>query len=80
MTITVKVGEAKTHLSELLAKVEAGEEVIIKRGNEPIARLSRIPRDQDIDALMAEIRAARARAKPVTLEEILAWRHEGHRY
>ena len=26
MTITVKVGEAKTHLSNLLAKVEAGEE------------------------------------------------------
>ena len=27
MSITVKVGEAKTHLSDLLAKVEAGEEV-----------------------------------------------------
>ena len=48
MTITVKVGEAKTHLSELLAKVEAGEEVVIARGNEPIARLSRIRRDGDI--------------------------------
>ena len=32
MTMTVKIGEAKTHLSELLAKVEAGEEVIIARG------------------------------------------------
>jgi prevent-host-death family protein len=80
MTITVKVGEAKTHLSELLAKVEAGEEVIISRGNEPIAKLSRIARHTDIDALVAEIRAARARAKPVTMDEILAWRHEGHRY
>ena len=37
MTITVKVGEAKTHLSNLLAKVEAGEEVIMSRGNNPIA-------------------------------------------
>ena len=37
MSITVKVGEAKTHLSNLLAKVEAGEEVIIARGNAPIA-------------------------------------------
>ena len=34
MTITVKVGEAKTRLSELLAKVEAGEEVVIARGND----------------------------------------------
>ncbi|CAH2401823.1 Antitoxin (modular protein) [Mesorhizobium escarrei] len=44
MTITVKVGEAKTHPSNLLAKVEAGEEVIISRGNDPIAKLSRIPK------------------------------------
>ncbi|MES0029320.1 type II toxin-antitoxin system prevent-host-death family antitoxin [Mesorhizobium sp. M0040] len=79
MTITVKVGEAKTHLSELLAKVEAGEEVNISRGNDPIAKLSRIHKDNRLDALIDEVRAARARAKPVTTEEILAWRHEGHR-
>ncbi|AZO28637.1 MAG: type II toxin-antitoxin system prevent-host-death family antitoxin [Mesorhizobium sp.] len=80
MTITVKVAEAKTHLSELLAKVEAGEEVIISRGNDPIAKLSRIRKDTDLTALIEEVRAARARAKPVTTEEILAWKHEGHRY
>jgi antitoxin (DNA-binding transcriptional repressor) of toxin-antitoxin stability system len=80
MTITVKVGEAKAHLSSLLAKVEAGEEVIIARGNEPIAKLSRFRRDDDVAAVIVEIKAARAKAKPVTLEEILAWRHEGHRY
>ena len=80
MTITVKVGEAKTHLSELLAKVEAGEEVVIARGNAPIARLSRIRKDKDVAAVIDEIRAARARAKPVATEEILAWRHEGHRF
>jgi prevent-host-death family protein len=58
MTITVKVGEAKTHLSNLLAKVEAGEEVIISRGNNPIAKLSRIPKTNDLDALIEEVRAA----------------------
>lgn len=80
MTITVKVAEAKTHLSELLAKVEAGEEVIISRGNDPIAKLSRIRKDTDRTTLIEEVRAARARAKPVTTEEILAWKHEGHRH
>ena len=80
MSITVKVGEAKTHLSDLLAKVEAGEEVIIARGNEPIAKLSRIRKENDLDAVIAEVRVARARAKPVTTEEILAWKHEGRRY
>jgi len=80
MTITVKVSEAKTHLSELLAKVEAGEEVIISRGNDPIAKLTRIQQQNDVAAVIAEIKAIRSRAKPVTLEEMLAWRHEGHRY
>lgn len=36
---TVKVLEAKTHLSDLLREVEAGEEVVIARGNVPVARL-----------------------------------------
>ncbi len=79
MSITVKVHEAKTHLSELLAKVEAGEEVIIARGNDPIAKLTRIQRQDDVAKVIAEIKAIRARAKPVTLEEILAWKEEGRR-
>lgn len=36
---TVNIHEAKAHLSELLAKVEAGETVTIARRNKPIARL-----------------------------------------
>ncbi len=35
---TVKVQSAKTHLSALLAEVEAGEEIIIARGDRPVAR------------------------------------------
>ncbi|WP_376705182.1 type II toxin-antitoxin system prevent-host-death family antitoxin [Mesorhizobium sp. ISC25] len=66
MAITVKVGEAKTYLSELLSRVEAGEEVIISRGNDPIAKLSRIQRRNDVEAVIEEISAARGRAKPVT--------------
>ena len=38
MTV-VNVGEAKTHLSRLLAQVEAGDEVVISRGGHPVARL-----------------------------------------
>lgn len=36
---TVKVQEAKTHLSALLAAVERGEQITIARGDRPIARL-----------------------------------------
>jgi prevent-host-death family protein len=35
----VNVHEAKTQLSRLLLRVEAGEEVIIARGGKPVARL-----------------------------------------
>ena len=36
---TVSVFEAKTHLSRLLQRVAAGEEIVISRRNQPIARL-----------------------------------------
>ncbi len=35
----VNVGQAKTELSKLLARVEAGEDVEIARGGVPVARL-----------------------------------------
>ena len=35
----VNVHEAKTHLSRLLERVHAGEEVIIAKGGKPYARL-----------------------------------------
>jgi prevent-host-death family protein len=35
----VGVHEAKTHLSKLLQQVASGEEVIITRGGQPVARL-----------------------------------------
>lgn len=36
---TITVHDAKTHLSALLRRVEAGEEIVIARGREPVARL-----------------------------------------
>lgn len=37
----VKVHEAKTNFSKLLKAVEDGDEVIVHRGDEPVARLVR---------------------------------------
>lgn len=79
MTKTVKVSEAKTHLSELLVRVEAGEEVIIARGNDPIARLSRFARETDLQLLVNEVRGSRMKTAAVTHEEIFSWRDEGRR-
>lgn len=56
--VHVGVHEAKTHLSRLLERVEAGEEVVIDRRGRPVARLTaidteRIPRfDTDRGAVV----------------------------
>ena len=51
--------EAKTHLSQLLTRVEAGEEIVIARGKDPVARLvpigGRRHRELDFDHGVFEI-------------------------
>jgi prevent-host-death family protein len=39
MAVMVNIHEAKTNLSKLLARVSAGEEVIITKAGTPVARL-----------------------------------------
>ena len=48
--------EAKTHLSELVARAERGEEVVITRHNKPVARL--VPMGHAPDADLQRQRAA----------------------
>lgn len=36
---TVTIHEAKTNLSRLLVRVEAGEEIVVARGKTPVARI-----------------------------------------
>jgi prevent-host-death family protein len=85
---TIGLFEAKTHLSELVARVEQGEEVIITRHNKPVAKLvpiGEVPSDvverrrEAIAGLQAIGREMAARGGPVTREEILQWVQEGRR-
>jgi prevent-host-death family protein len=58
MTVTVGAFEAKTHLSELLARVEGGEEVTITKHGRPVARLvpvSQTPSNRDWSAFWAKV-------------------------
>ena len=75
--------EAKTHLSELLATVEAGEEITITRRGRAVARLvpvAPVPGRAEAFAQIAALRARIAATTPgFTLEEILAARDEGRR-
>jgi len=79
MTFTVEILEAQSHLTDLLAKVEAGEEIVIARADKPVAKLSPIGKTHDIGALIAEIKAQRAARHHTTQEEIHEWRQDGYR-
>jgi prevent-host-death family protein len=46
MPTTVTVHQAKTNLSDLLRRVEAGEEIVIARGNKPVAVLKSYDREE----------------------------------
>jgi antitoxin (DNA-binding transcriptional repressor) of toxin-antitoxin stability system len=58
--LTVNLAQAKAHLSELLDKVEAGEEVVITRHGRPVAHMRQaIPPKKPLD--LEELAALRAR-------------------
>jgi len=38
--VTISLAEAKAHLSELIDRVESGEEIVITRHGRPVAHLS----------------------------------------
>ncbi|MGD2014594.1 MAG: type II toxin-antitoxin system Phd/YefM family antitoxin [Desulfobacterales bacterium] len=44
--ISVNIHEAKTHLSRLLERVVAGEEIIISKAGKPMAKLTPISKPQ----------------------------------
>ena len=77
--------EAKTHLSELLAAVEAGERIVITRRGRAVAELRPVSDAASEERRNALARAARLRAEiagqgtAFTTDEILSLRDEGRR-
>lgn len=55
--------EAKTHFSQLLERVERGEEILITRRGRPVARLVPAAAPHDPAAVMAVFRRLRERAR-----------------
>ena len=71
----VNVHQAKTQLSQLLAKVEAGEEVVIARRGEPVVRLVGCkPRSKrQPDVLKGKITIPDSFFDALPEEELRAW-------
>ncbi|MYD29104.1 MAG: type II toxin-antitoxin system Phd/YefM family antitoxin [Dehalococcoidia bacterium] len=72
---TVNIHEAKTHLSRLLAQVEAGEDVVIARNGKPVARL--VPCEEqgkrEFGVLRGRIKLDDSFFDPLPEEELAAW-------
>ena len=73
--VVVNVSQAKTQLSRLLARVEAGEEVTITRRGKPVARLVHCkPRkERRPDRLKGKIVIPDDFFDPLPEEELKAW-------
>jgi prevent-host-death family protein len=76
---TVKMHDAKTNLSRLIARVEAGEEVVIMRGTIPVARLVPIPQqpaERQPGRLAGKIRLDDSFFEALPEGELVAWEGE----
>ena len=73
--LVVNVHQAKTQLSRLLARVEAGEDVLIARRGEPVARLvGCVPRGKrQADILKGKVIIPDSFFNPLPEEELTAW-------
>ena len=70
---TVNVHEAKTHLSRLLTRVKAGEEIIIAKAGRPYAKLVPIPQTEKRRPGIARGAVTDAFFEPLPEEELLVW-------
>jgi len=73
---TVTIHDAKTNLSKLIARVEAGEEIVIARGKTPVARLTpvRAPAaTRRFGALKGIVSVGPEFFEPLSGEELAEW-------
>lgn len=78
---TVSAYEAKTHLPRLIRAVERGETVIITRHGKPVAQLGPIQdRREQVAEAIEDIKRLRHQLPKVSVDEIIASIHEGHKY
>jgi prevent-host-death family protein len=84
----VPIAEFKDHLSELIAAVEAGDEIVVTRHGKPAVRVvaaeqtmeERRRRAREALERMAQTRERmRAEGRTATIEEMIAWKNEGRR-
>lgn len=75
---TIGAYQAKTHLSELLDRVQAGERIVITRHGTPVAVLQPLELQPPMDPAAAVEELCRFReGRRVSADEISTWISEG---
>lgn len=67
---------AKTHLSRLIERAEAGDEIVIARGKTPVARLVAVdaaPARRQFGAMKGRAKAGKAFFEPLPDDELDRW-------
>jgi prevent-host-death family protein len=73
---TVTIHTAKTTLSQLLARVEAGEEIVLARGKVPIAKIvpyQPVAPKRQFGALRGVVSVGREFFEPLPDDELATW-------
>jgi prevent-host-death family protein len=75
MSEPISIHAAKTHLSRLIARAEAGEEIVIARGRKPVVKLVPIaPKPNRVfGALRGKIAIGPEFFEPLPPEELDEW-------
>lgn len=70
----VKMHDAKSQLSALIREAEAGEEIVIARGNVPVARLTAMHHTKRLAGLLrGKVTIPAGLFDPLTEDELQAW-------
>lgn len=72
----ISVADTKAHLSELLVRVEEGEDIVITRRGKPVARLSPVHPPRKAITSLADFRGKQQRQHISASEVLLRLRDE----
>jgi len=72
----VTIHAAKTNLSRLVQRVEAGEEILLARGSQPVAKLVPLsvkPQKREFGALRGKLSVGPDFFEPISEDELSQW-------
>lgn len=78
---TINLADAKTHLSELVDRVEAGDSIDITRRGKPVARLTAVAKPRKrIDAALLQSLTATMPPQAESAADLVRSMRDGDRY